>query len=272
MKEKPPAKPNWGTCPIVMKKNRQKYIATVCHGEAQILRDPESDVSMHIPKGSTGVFWKSVHTDYSKFKDNIPDEECLISPLVEIHHHDASDDVDLADREKFVITIPLCIPNKELWKLVKVRKWNRIKNRIISKELIQKDVTGGEGDYFVMEERLITVVTKHFCVLGGTINKRESCCNTLRIILVAKLEAREWKNLTTVKIKSFLCSRLLSLDDFRRVRNSELLTFFLIVLHSLADLLSKYFFTYFHFLRNKRRKYFNFLLHRISCTTRNHWV
>ena len=74
---------------------------------------------------------------------------------------------------------------------MKVRKLKRTKNGIIFKELIQKDLMGGEGDYFVMEEQLITVVTQHFCVLGGTIQKRESCCNTLRIILVAKLEARE---------------------------------------------------------------------------------
>ena len=76
-------------------KNRQKYIATVSHGEAQILKDPKSNVSLHIPKGSTGVFWKCVHIDHSKFKSHIPDDECLITPLVEIHHHDAFDEVDL---------------------------------------------------------------------------------------------------------------------------------------------------------------------------------
>ena len=202
--------------------NGKKYIATVSHGEACVLKDPESDVSMHIPQGSTGVFWKCVHTDHSRFRTDIPDEECTITPLVEIHHHDASDDVDLLDRGNFVIKIPHCIPHKEMWKLVKVRKW---KNGNVSQELIKKDVMGGEGDYFVMEEQSITVVTQHFCALGGTICDKDGCRSTLRIILVAKLEGREWKNLTTVKIKSFLCSRLLSLHDFRKVRKTIILSF-----------------------------------------------
>ena len=203
-------------------KDGKKYIATVSHGEEHVLKDPESDVSMHIPKGSTGVFWKCVHTDHSRFRSDIPDEECISTPLVEIHHHDVSDDVDHLVRGNFIIRIPHCIPHREMWKLVKVRKWKRTENGNVSQELIQKDVIDGESDYFKIEEQFITVVTQHFCVLGGTICDEYGCRSTLRIILVAKLEAHERENLTTVKIKSFLCSRLLSLHDFQRVRKTVL--------------------------------------------------
>ena len=107
-----PLTPKWGTCPMTMTRGGDRFIATKSCSEARILKHPESDVSLHIPKGSTGVFRKCVHTDYSHFQTDIPEEECIISPLVEIHRREVVDVDKERGRGNFVIQIPHCIPTK----------------------------------------------------------------------------------------------------------------------------------------------------------------
>ena len=191
----------WGTCPIVTTMNGKQFIATISKGEAGILKDSESDVSLHIPKDSAGVYSKCVHADYSRIKSDIPEEECIITPLVEIHH---VPDVEEKNKGKFIIKLPHCIPEMELWEQVKVRKWHSTESGMVSQELFQKETVGGEGDYFVMDDEFITVVTQHFCLVAGTICDREGCRSTLKVILMGKLESRQHKNITTMKFKSFL--------------------------------------------------------------------
>ena len=200
-----PATPHWGTCPMMTIMNGKEFTATVSHGEAGILKDSESDVSLHIPGCSAGVYKKCVHTDHSRFKGDIPAEECMITPLVEIHHVEAQH-AEKETRGNFVIKLPHCIPEQKLWEQVKVRKWKSHESDMASQELVQKEAMGGDGDYFVMDNRFITVITQHFCLVAGTICDREGCRSTLRIMLMGKLQSRPQRILSTVKVKSFLCS------------------------------------------------------------------
>ena len=182
------AKSFWGTNPMMTIINGKQFIATISKGDARILKDSEFDVSLHIPEGSVGVYKKCVHTDHSRIISDIPEEECIITPLVEIHHLES----EYVEKEyrTFIIKLPHCIPERELWEQVKVRKWKNTQNGMVSQELIQKKAMGGDGDYFVMEEKFITVVTPHFCLVAGSICDREGCRRTLRIILMGKLESR----------------------------------------------------------------------------------
>ena len=59
-----------------------------------------------------------------------------------------------------------------------------------AKNLPRKKSMGGDGDYFVMEEKFITVVTQHFCLVAGTICDKEGCRRSLRVVLVGKLESK----------------------------------------------------------------------------------
>ena len=121
--------------------NGKMFTATVSQGEKGILQDSESDVSLHIQKGSAGVYKKCVHTDHSRFKGEIPGEECIITPLVEIHHLETTD-AEEENKRNFVIKLPHCIPEQELWKQVKVRKWRSPENGMASQELTQKEING----------------------------------------------------------------------------------------------------------------------------------
>ena len=198
--------------------NGKQFIATISKGEAGILKDSGSDVSLHIPEDSAGLYKKCVHADHSRLTVEIPEDQCVITPLVEIHHAEVPD-AEKKNKGKFIIKLPHCIMERELWDQVKVRKWKSTKTGMVSKELFQKKAVGGEGHYFMIDDEFITVVTQHFCLVAGTICDREGCRSTLKIILMGKLEGRQHKNLTTMKFKSFLCSRLLSLRDFRKVSN-----------------------------------------------------
>ena len=44
-------------CPLIMKQNLKRIIATVTQGEARILQASDSDVSLHDPEGSLGFFY-----------------------------------------------------------------------------------------------------------------------------------------------------------------------------------------------------------------------
>ena len=191
------------------------YIATVSHGEPRVLRGPHSDVSLHIPTGYPGVFLKAVHTNLSTFRGDIPDEECMITPMVEIHHLNAYHKSQTS-HQNFIIKLPHCIQDKEKWNLIKVRKWSKNKvGSTICQEL-------KENENFVVDNKFITVSTRHFCRLAGTICDNEGCRRSLRVIIMAKLECRWNRNLSLVKLKSFLCSRLLVLKDFRQVSSTNL--------------------------------------------------
>ena len=206
----------WGTCLMMTTMNGKLFIATISKGDAGILKHSESDVSLHIPKDSARVYKKYVHADHSKIESDIPEEECIITPLVEIHHVEGPDE-EQNNNDKFIIKLTHCIKERELWDLLKVRKWKRTETGMVSKELFQKKVVGCEGDYFVMDDSFITVVTQHFCLVAGTICDWAGCRSTLRIMLMGKLESRKQKNINIVKLKSFLCSRLLILKDFKHV-------------------------------------------------------
>ena len=195
----------------------KRYIATVSHGERRILQGPDSDVSLHIPPRSPGVFLKTVHTNLSSFREDIPDEECMITPMVEIHHLD-TDNKTQTRHQNFTIKLPHCIQDREKWNLIKVRKWNKNKvGSTICQELKQRDILGYDEDNFVVDYDVITISTRHFCRLAGTICDKESCRRHLHVLIMGNLENLPDRNLSMVKLKSFLCSRLLYLRDFRQV-------------------------------------------------------
>ena len=64
----------------------RNYNITVSRGEARTLQGDGSNVSLHIPKGSPGVFMTSVHTDLSRFQGAVPPDECIVGPIVEVTH------------------------------------------------------------------------------------------------------------------------------------------------------------------------------------------
>ena len=202
---------SWGPCPMTVTTSHGKcYIATVSHGEARVFRGLHSDVSLHLPEGSPGLFLKAVHTNLSTFRQDIPDEECMITPMVEIHHLNANSKTQSND-ENFIIKLPHCIQDRDKWNLIKVRKWNKNKEGVTSCQELK------ENENFVVDNKFITVSTRHFCRLAGTICDNEGCRRQIRVMVMGKLEGLEGRTCSITWLKSFFCSRLLALRDFKSV-------------------------------------------------------
>ena len=72
-------------CPMTTTRKGRRYLATVAKGEAINLQGDKSDVRLEISKGCPKrAYLMEVRTDPSSFGSIIPDNECFISPIVEV--------------------------------------------------------------------------------------------------------------------------------------------------------------------------------------------
>ena len=192
-------------------KNHKRYVGTVCLGKARKLQAPGSDVSLEIPKGSRGVYVMGVHTDVSKFKNVIEDKECFVSPVVEILHK-TEDDIE--EPESHTIRIPHCLDASKL-QLIQVRRGRSFSNAPFQHISPKHKVHTNDAGYIV-DHNYITIFSRKFSEFVCT-SCNNTCKGTIRLFLFGNLNAWGRKNVTTVKMKSFLCSPLFMIDDFRQV-------------------------------------------------------
>ena len=103
-------------CPMTVTKKGRRYLATVTRGEAVNLQGDKSDVKLEIKEGCPKrAHLMEVRTDPSSFGSIIPDNECFISPIVEV----------LAPAEtntsSYTLQIPHCLGEDDDRTKVKVR-------------------------------------------------------------------------------------------------------------------------------------------------------
>ena len=137
-----------------MYQNSKRYNVTTSHGESKVLQGDGSEVSLTLPHGSQGVYMTSVHTDQSRFHGVIADNECIISPLVEVENipfQEIDDKEETPQKIMYVISIPHCLSNEdmwkqELWKFIKVKHGNIYKSDDFS-EIPTKNKRKDNGAY-----------------------------------------------------------------------------------------------------------------------------
>ena len=96
-----------------------EFVVAVINGESTTLQDLHSEVSVDIPKGNKATLWQKIHTEFSRFLHIVPDEECFIGPVVELHLKPFSDEE--SGQRQYRIKIPHCLQTEEELSLVKVR-------------------------------------------------------------------------------------------------------------------------------------------------------
>ena len=204
-------------CPMIMHQNLKKFIATVSWGESKILKAPDSDVSLQIPKGSKGLFTLAVETDLSRLKGEIPKDDCIISPLVEVRHRKLTTEFESKEAPLHILKIPHNLQSTEHFKDVKVWRGDILKKNTPFKQL-QLRSEGYENDSYEIDEKFITIFTRTFSMFVCT-NCNNSCQATVMLFLLGYLECRPEANDSLTQVKSFLCSDLYRIKDFREVRN-----------------------------------------------------
>ena len=101
----------------------RRYLATVAKGEATSLQGDKSDVKLEIKEGCPKrAYLMEVRTDLSKFESFIPDDECFISPIVEVLGPAET------NTSAFLLRIPHCLDKDDDRTKVKVRMIHENRN------------------------------------------------------------------------------------------------------------------------------------------------
>ena len=109
---------------VTVNKEEQKKIqgldAALLSGKADKLRGRNSQVSIQTPHGMQDILCRKIHTDLSRHDVNLPDDESLIGPSVEVHlaHLFGGNE---EDQGQFLIKIPHCLETHQELLTVKVR-------------------------------------------------------------------------------------------------------------------------------------------------------
>ena len=148
-------------CPMTTTRKGRRYLATVARGEAISLQGDKSDARLVIKKGPKRAYLMKVRSDLSNFTSIIPDDECFISPIVEV----------LAPAQTstsaFLLTIPHCLDEDDDRSKVKVRMIHE--NRNPGVVLVPERVECTDGVLFYdINDNSIELHTNRFCLVACT--------------------------------------------------------------------------------------------------------
>ena len=197
-----------------MEKGSQTYVGFMSNGENGLLQGPKSDVQLLIPDGVYGPILGCVYTDNSLFCQKIPNDECIIAPMVELYINSLGIS-DSQKRERYQIRIPHAADTTADENLVKVRKYYG--GRQIDVE--QHNTNKNQDTYYVMDEKFITIYTQHFCQFTCSQCQHEGCKNSAKVILYGSI--RTGGSRTFVNIETFFCSFLFKIMDYEKVSSNE---------------------------------------------------
>ena len=206
------------SCPMTTTRKGRRYLVTVVRGEATSLQGNRSDVKLEINKGCPRTaYLMEVRTDLSNFGSVIPDNECFISPIVEV----------LAPAEtsisSHVLHIPHCLDKDDDRTKVKVRLVHE--NRVPAVVEVPKGNAGAL--YYDIDDRFIRLHTTHFCqVICSICQEPTHCFDRVTTLCFAKFEqTTNWRWIIPknpihyeVEIRPYFCSVLGNIKDFIEVR------------------------------------------------------
>ena len=150
-------------CPMTTTRKGRRYLAKVAKGEAISLQGDKSDVKLEIKEGCPKrAYLLEVRTDVSSFDSIIPNDECFISPIVEV----------LAPAEtetsQYILKIPHCLDKDDDKSKVKVRMIFENKNPAVDE--VPERAKCSDGVLFHdIDPSFIELHTPHFCMVICTI-------------------------------------------------------------------------------------------------------
>ena len=193
-------------------RNGRRYLATVAKGSDTVLRGDRSDVKLEIKKGCPKrAYLMEVRTDLSNFGSIIPDDECFISPIVEILAPAET------NRSNYVLRIPHCLDEDDDRTKVKVRMVHE--NRIPAVVEVPKGNAGAL--YYDIDDRFIELHTTHFTKVICTICETPyHCRGRINSLWYAKFETQLQEASTVqhdIEIRPYFCGVIQAIVDFRQV-------------------------------------------------------
>ena len=213
-------------CPTTTRRKGRRYLATVAKGKATSLQGDKSDVKLEIKEGCPKrAYLMEVRTDLSSFGSIIPDDECFISPIVEV----------LAPAEtntsQYILQIPHCLDKDDDKTKVKIRLVHENRNPAVVE--VPKGNAGAL--YFNIDDRFIQLHTTHFTKVFCTICQTPyHCLNTVTSYWFANFETQSMKTTFAQKLTNLLKS-VIQKTEGPFQHDVEIRPYFGGVLHTIVD-------------------------------------
>ena len=204
--------PLYSRCPMITTRKGRQYLATVAKGEAISLQGPKSDVKLEIGKGCPKrAYLMEVRTDPSSFGSIIPDDECFISPIVDVLAPAKT------ETSSYMLRIPHCLDEDDDRTKVKVRLVHE--NRTTAVVEVPK---GNAGDLcYDIDDRFIELHTTHFTKVICTICQTPyHCRGRINNFWFARFDTSSQKDphfLNDVEIRPYFSGVIHTIVDFRKV-------------------------------------------------------
>ena len=183
-------------CPMTTTRKGRRYLATVGKGEATSLQGDRSDVKLEIKEGCPKrAYLMEVRTDPSSFRSIIPDDECFISPIVEVLAPART------ETSSYTLRIPHCLDEHDDRTKVKVRMIHENRNPAVVE--VPKGNAGALC--YDIDDRFIELHTTHFTKVICTICQTPyHCLDTVTSFWFANFETRLMKATLAQKLTNLL--------------------------------------------------------------------
>ena len=176
-------------------------------GTGGILQGKASEVRLHIPKEANGFTCGYIHTDPGPFLQHIPQNHCLVAPIVEYHHYATN-----------------CINNTQLWFKIKIPHSIRQKQDLQFIQVHHGHIHKGidftklpsHSSLFLVDDKYITICTRQFSQFIFTSCKR--ICKYQGVTFIFGKVSVWPGNPLKAALRLYLCSHLFSIKDYSEVR------------------------------------------------------
>ncbi len=191
-----------GNFPIRVQQGYKSYLGHVACGEEATLQENSSDVSLIIPRNVYCKVKTAIHTHYEEIVGKLPEDECLVAPIVEISCKMRK--LTLLP-QPFEVRIPHCLKDQDLSKLI-IRAGDIHKGAPF--EII------GQEQYTVNKTH-VTLFTHTFSQIICSACEGKCTYNIGGFLFGSNF--REDPTAQTCKTRLYLCGPLYDLKEFREV-------------------------------------------------------
>ncbi len=201
------------------KNGRNNFCTTVHKASADrtLLSPDKSAFKMIIPKLSESeTFVGCIHTNAMPFSEVIPENECMVAPIIDIHK---STDVRSAkSSSKYLLRIPHCLDfDKDvvgLDQLPVVRHGDIYTNKPFTIVPYRQNHTDDLEIYYDIDPMYINIYTSTFSQFICTHCKKK-CTEDLVVLVSGGFKMFEEIN---VEVLPFVCNRLHTILDYKQVK------------------------------------------------------
>ena len=198
-------------------KSYKHYFISVVHGKGSVINNPNSEVTLEVTGSVKTMVMQHSHTNFESVRRAIPQKECLITPVVQLHTTELTQDQEDQDSTgyKYKVTIPHYLFKRCNLSCIKVRHGDinkpnsliTLKNGITDKE---------ELPFYKVEGNTITIFCNYFCdVMCTSTNK--ICTSRILALPFGRICTESSNAQTHTKLKIYVCSFLYTDQNLKLV-------------------------------------------------------